>query len=180
MPPIPIITLQPCCLLPQLTHWCQYCPSISTIHSLWAFCVVSAYLIRGLIFVWHKCHTPALKNAQLPCFMSPIHIHHHAKYYALGHILVRVLSLYFYSTSMCITGLLSMPTELTLAVATISMFSSYVLIQLTLPDLPISLHFLTHVQCEDWYSFPLSPFLASLLLSHSMVCHMYDRWCMPY
>ena len=54
--------------------------------------------------------------------------------------------LYFYSASMCTTGPLTAPTGLTPAVATISILSSYVLIRFTLPDLPNSSHFLTHVQ----------------------------------
>jgi hypothetical protein len=54
--------------------------------------------------------------------------------------------LYFYFASMCTTSPLTAPTGLTPAVATISILSSYILIRFTLPDLPISSHFLTHIQ----------------------------------
>ena len=63
--------------------------------------------------------------------------------YTLNHILVCTLLLYFYFTFM---WPLIMLTRLISAVATISILSSYNLIWLTLSNLPVLSHSLTHVQ----------------------------------
>ena len=90
--------------------------------------------------------------------------------YTLGHISVHMLLLYFYFAFMCTTRLITVPTGLISAVATISILSSYILIWPTLSDLLILSHFLTHV--SPFLLTPLDSLFIDMCTCESVPVHL--------